>query len=130
MVRQDIWWKLVNRQHLFKELRTSPEILHTRIERPVFILGLPFSGTTQLHRLLAHDPLSRFRAPYMFEMLCPVNVFDRESKPNNEESTKATRIEDLETNMHDYLSSTPDLRLRKACIKYLYFAICSHIKSD
>lgn len=37
-------------------LREHPEIEDERIEAPVFIVGLPRSGTTLLHRLIASDP--------------------------------------------------------------------------
>jgi len=47
----------------FPDLRDEP------IEAPVFILGLPRSGTTFLHNLLASDPGNR--APRLFEMQFP-----------------------------------------------------------
>jgi hypothetical protein len=40
-------------EHAWKE---NPAILDTEIRRPVFILGLPRTGTTALHHLLAQDP--------------------------------------------------------------------------
>jgi len=36
-----------------------PEIRDVPIERPVFILGFPRTGTTLLHNLLAQDPAAR-----------------------------------------------------------------------
>ena len=36
--------------------RAHPEHAQVRIERPLFVTGLPRSGTTALHRLLAADP--------------------------------------------------------------------------
>jgi Sulfotransferase family len=35
---------------------TNPGYLGTRIERPIFVTGLPRTGTTALHRLLTADP--------------------------------------------------------------------------
>lgn len=46
-----------------------PGIAAERIEAPIFILGLPRSGTTFLHNLLGSDPANR--APRLFEMLFP-----------------------------------------------------------
>lgn len=39
-----------------ENLRQFPECLSHTIERPIIIVGLPRSGTTALHRLLASDP--------------------------------------------------------------------------
>jgi hypothetical protein len=36
--------------------KTHPEYADTPIERPIFVTGLPRTGTTALHRLLAADP--------------------------------------------------------------------------
>jgi hypothetical protein len=40
-------------------LRERPEIVHTQLPTPVFVLGLFRSGTTILHRLLGEDPDNR-----------------------------------------------------------------------
>lgn len=42
----------------------------TRITRPVFVLGLPRTGTTLLHGLLAADP--SFRSPRSYEVARPI----------------------------------------------------------
>ena len=47
----------------------SPEITHERIVRPMFILGLPRSGSTFLHSLMAQDPANR--TPLTWEMMLP-----------------------------------------------------------
>jgi sulfotransferase family protein len=46
---------------LFSEAawRSHPEYAQVPVERPVFITGLPRTGTTALHRLLAADPASQ-----------------------------------------------------------------------
>jgi hypothetical protein len=46
-----------------------PEILEERIENPIVVVGLPRSGTTLLHTLLAADPAHR--APQWWESLRP-----------------------------------------------------------
>ena len=50
------------------ELR-RPEILRQTIGRPIFITGLPRSGTTFLHRLLLEDPSNR--APLVWQTIYP-----------------------------------------------------------
>ena len=47
----------------------NPAITQQRIERPVFITGLPRSGTTFLHRMLMED--SANRAPLVWETIHP-----------------------------------------------------------
>jgi hypothetical protein len=55
MTRWDTIRFLSNLLRLREEERRAPEILEERIERPIFIAGLPRSGTTFLHSLLAED---------------------------------------------------------------------------
>jgi hypothetical protein len=52
----------------YEEIR-APEILDQPIERPIFIAGLPRSGTTFLHQLLAQDPANR--VPRVWQMIHP-----------------------------------------------------------
>ena len=42
------------------------------VDSPVFVLGLPRTGTTLLHRLLSLDPASR--CPLTYELFDPVAV--------------------------------------------------------
>jgi hypothetical protein len=62
---------LLRNRLLHQQLLTDhPEILDVPIERPVVIAGLPRTGTTHLHNLLAADPALR-SLPY-WESLEPV----------------------------------------------------------
>lgn len=47
----------------------APGILCERIDRPIFIMGLPRSGTTFLHRLMLADPANR--APLVWQTIYP-----------------------------------------------------------
>ncbi|MGA9869250.1 MAG: sulfotransferase [Acetobacteraceae bacterium] len=47
----------------------SPDIVSQPIDRPIFITGLPRSGTTFLHRLMMEDPVTR--APRVFQTIHP-----------------------------------------------------------
>jgi len=49
--------------------RRHPEIAAEEIRRPIFVTGLPRTGTTVMHGLLAQDPATR--APYTWECLFP-----------------------------------------------------------
>jgi Sulfotransferase family len=55
-VRWDMLRFLSNLLRLREEEKKNPAILEERIDRPIFVLGLPRSGTTFLHNLLADDP--------------------------------------------------------------------------
>ncbi len=48
----------------------DPAIAQRPIERPIFITGLPRSGTTFLHRLMLEDPASR--GPAVWETIFPL----------------------------------------------------------
>ena len=49
--------------------QANPTILERPIERPIFIMGLPRSGTTFLHRLMMTDPDTK--APLVWETIFP-----------------------------------------------------------
>jgi len=61
---------LANRLLLFEKKKRAPEIFQRPVREPIFILGLPRSGTTYLHRMLDLDPT--FRAPQLWELIRPV----------------------------------------------------------
>ena len=48
--------RLCERLKLFEDRKRNPAILSQRIEKPIFITGLPRAGTTYTHALLASDP--------------------------------------------------------------------------
>src|SRR5262249_36189268 len=54
--RQHLLHILTNRLRIEDDLKRHPEILDVPIERPLFIVGLPRTGTTLLHNLLAQIP--------------------------------------------------------------------------
>jgi hypothetical protein len=60
---------LVNLLRLREAERCAPAIMQQRIERPIFITGLPRSGTTFLHRLMMADQENR--APLVWQTIYP-----------------------------------------------------------
>ena len=54
--RQRLLGLLVNRLRIEQALRKHPEIRDERIDAPLVIVGLPRTGSTLTHRLLASDP--------------------------------------------------------------------------
>jgi hypothetical protein len=50
---------LVNRLAVVEWHRTHPELAESKIEAPIFLIGLPRTGTTALSHLLSVDPANR-----------------------------------------------------------------------
>ncbi|MEC9357021.1 MAG: sulfotransferase [Pseudomonadota bacterium] len=59
MIRNYVGRILENRLKVERDLKAYPSILSEEIRRPVFIVGLPRTGSTLLQRLLARDPAVR-----------------------------------------------------------------------
>jgi Sulfotransferase family len=57
------------RLKLISDRARWPQITREQIVRPMFILGLPRSGSTFLHNLMAQDPANR--VPQTWEMMLP-----------------------------------------------------------
>jgi Sulfotransferase family len=64
-VRRDVLRLLENRLYVEDALKRHPEIGKGEIRAPIFVLGLPRTGTSILHELLAQDPA--FRVPMTWE---------------------------------------------------------------
>jgi hypothetical protein len=81
---------LVNRLKVRDDLKRHPEILEVPIRRPLFITGLPRSGTTFLHRLMCEDPTGR---PLLFwetlEPSPPPGLETRRTDPRIERARRA-----------------------------------------
>ncbi|MBN1187524.1 MAG: sulfotransferase [Bacteroidales bacterium] len=58
--RAKIFGLLCNRLYIQDEINRHPEILNEKIQKPLFIIGHPRTGTTMLHNLLSQDPLCRW----------------------------------------------------------------------
>lgn len=67
--RQDLKRILSNRLRMEDDCQWHPEIREGRVPRPVFITGMPRTGTTLLHGLLAQDPVAR--SPLGWETMFP-----------------------------------------------------------
>lgn len=59
----------VNRLQYVADRKRFPEIRTQKITRPIFIIGMPRTGTTILHDILAQDPANR--APMTWEVMFP-----------------------------------------------------------
>ena len=70
MMYQLVVTYLVNRLRIEDTVKKHPDILDIKIDRPIFVAGLPRSGTTYLQSLLSAD--TRLRSLPMWEATCPV----------------------------------------------------------
>jgi hypothetical protein len=75
-VRELIVSLLENLLYLEQEREASPRVERQAIARPVFIVGLPRTGTTLLHGLIAQDPANR--TPLTWEVMYPAGFDETE----------------------------------------------------
>jgi hypothetical protein len=69
IARAEMVRNLENRLKVTEDWKRHPEIAQEKIVRPLFIIGMPRTGSTILHDLLAHDPENR--VPLTWEVLWP-----------------------------------------------------------
>lgn len=69
IVKRELGQILKNRLLIQETFNKHPEIHEVKIEKPVFILGFPRTGTTLLHNLMAQN--ERARTPKMWELHAP-----------------------------------------------------------
>lgn len=73
---------MISRLKVQQTLDSNPEILQQPITNPVFIIGMPRTGTTILHALLHQDPAHR--SPLAWECLLPHPASTPSNFTNNE----------------------------------------------
>ena len=69
IARERILGHTVNRLNYVDDRIRFPEIQEQKIVKPVFIIGMPRTGTSILHDILAQDPANR--APMTWEVMFP-----------------------------------------------------------
>ena len=72
IMRQSLVMAVRNRLQCVDYLKKNPSIEEQKIERPIFVLGFPRTGTTVLQNLLSLDP--RRRGLEFWELTLPVPV--------------------------------------------------------
>jgi hypothetical protein len=92
---------LINRLQLQQDFQSHPDILQVPISKPLFVLGLPRSGTTFLFNLLSQDPQSRWL--HSWETMHP------SPPPTTETAASDPRIKRIEKKFAFYKSLAPDL---------------------
>jgi hypothetical protein len=92
---------LETRLRLVDHRRVNPEVAHERIERPIFVLGLPRTGTTVLYGLLAAD--QRMRSPASWEVARPF------PPPGSQDRTTDRRIAATEREFDQFRKVAPGI---------------------
>jgi hypothetical protein len=93
---------VTNRLRIERLLRDDPAIRDEPLHQPWFVMGLPRSGTTLLHRLLAQDP--EHRAPLFWEVSYPFPRGPRDLGPRRlAAARRMTRL---------YRYALPDMRTK------------------
>jgi hypothetical protein len=99
---EDIMQLLCNRLEIQRDLENWPAIARQPISAPVFITGLPRSGTTLLHNLFAQDD-REFHAPATWEVMFP-------SPPPFAGRENYPRIKRAQTNLAWFNLLVPEFR--------------------
>jgi hypothetical protein len=80
--------------------RAAPQILQERIDRPIFITGLPRSGTTFLHRLMMQD--TQVAAPLVWQTIYPY--------PSRADLRRDGRVARVATQLRAFERLAPEFR--------------------
>src|SRR5437870_9535394 len=86
----DVLQTLCSRLRMERDRQLYPEIARQEIREPLFIVGLPRSGTTILQMLLAADP--EHRSPLMWEVMTPSPPTTADEKRRIQRATQSANL--------------------------------------
>src|SRR5213596_1031538 len=86
-LKVDVLAALCARLKMERDRQLHPNISRQEIRKPLFIVGLPRSGTSVLHRLLAADP--EHRSPLMWEVRSPSPPTGADEKSRIQRATQS-----------------------------------------
>jgi hypothetical protein len=121
-LRADLIRILSSRLFIQRDRQAYPSVVHQEIREPVFIIGLPRSGTTLLHTLLAADP--EHRVPFTWEVMMP-------SPPTRENEKRRVQRARQNCNCFNWLAPTfrhvhpVDAELPQECVSLMAPAFIS-----
>jgi len=90
-VRELILSLLQNLLYLEQERQASTEVERQIIDAPIFIVGLPRTGTTLLHGLMGQDPA--VKTPTTWEVMYPAGYPETPTAVNRAKRRTATRLD-------------------------------------
>ena len=126
-VRNDILRLLGNRLQLVEDRKRFPEIADEIIQPPLFITGLPRSGTTFLHALLSQDPANR--VPQVWELMYPSPPPEKGSYNSDRRITKTQlQLRSIDFLMPNFRTvHLIDARLPQECVAITNHDFRSHV---
>jgi hypothetical protein len=89
-LKLDVLETLYARLQMERDRQLFPNISRQEIRQPLFIVGLPRSGTSVLHHLLAADP--EHRAPLMWEVRSPSPPIRADEKRRIQRATQSCNL--------------------------------------
>jgi hypothetical protein len=89
-LRTDVLHTLCSRLRMERDRQLYPNVAQQEIREPLFIVGLPRSGTTLLHSLLAADP--EHRCPLMWEVRSPSPPTVADEKSRIQRATRSCKF--------------------------------------
>jgi hypothetical protein len=125
IARERMLLHTVNRLHYVDDRKTDPAIAEQRIVAPVFIVGMPRTGTTILHDILAQDPANR--APLTWETMFPSPPPRRETFTTDPRiAACAATFPDVEEQMPGFQAIHPmGAELSQECVTLMGEAMCT-----
>lgn len=125
IARERMLLHTVNRLHYVHDRATDPAVAAQTITAPVFIIGMPRTGTTILHDILAQDPATR--APLTWETMFP------SPPPRAETFTTDPRIAACAATFPDHDSRLPEFdaihpmgpELAQECVTMMGETMCT-----
>jgi hypothetical protein len=136
IVREDLLRLLANRLEMQAIFAANPAITARRIERPLFIVGLPRTGSSILHELLAQDPENR--TPMTWEVKFPVpppelatfHTDPRIAKMDGELAQMDTLLPEFKK-MHPQAAELPQECLNMTTHEFasIFFSVSHHVPS-
>ena len=89
-LKTDVLETLCVRLQMERDRQLYPDITHQKIREPLFIVGLPRSGTSVLQRLLGADP--EHRCPLMWEVRSPSPPTRADEKRRIQSATQSCKF--------------------------------------
>ena len=127
VAHSDVVRLLCNRLRLVEDRKRHPGIADQLISRPLFITGLPRTGSTLLHALLAQDPAAR--TPQSWEVMYPSPPPERVSYRSDPRLARTTRdLQWLDLLVPNFKKAhLINARLPQECIAITAMAFISYV---
>jgi len=125
IARERVLAHLVNRLLYVRDRAENPAIALEKIVQPVFIIGLPRTGTTILHDILAQDPANR--VPMTWECMFPSPPPERGSFQSDPRIARCEAVlAPVDAAMPGFRAMHPmGARLSQECVTLMADSFCS-----